>query len=237
MKEKQLITEVISNYEELKRISRKTEYEIYIGGLKSKLDLLYFRKTIMDSIGIISLPILRASFPPTNSFKREIDELEQEIENAEITIRVSENITDRLINIFKIYLNSKYDLDFQNEIAEANKLITENVLQILEKSIKYKFYIIENQIRKGRIYLAQMKDSERDYDTLKKELESIQKETDLNLRKIRLEEVFDRTLNVIYDANLSIKDSKWLRIITYITFLIAIMGVIITLNPFHIFKI
>jgi hypothetical protein len=176
MNEKQLITEVISNYEELKRVSRKTEYEIYIGELKSKLYKLYFRKAIMDSIGNIPLPILGASFPSTNSFKREIDELEQKLENAEITIRVSENITDRVINIFKIYLNSKEDLDFQNEIAEANKLITENVLQILEKSIRFKLDIIENQIRKGRIYLAQMKDSERDYDTLKKDLESIQKD-------------------------------------------------------------
>jgi hypothetical protein len=233
--EKQLITEVISNYEELKRILRKTEYEIHIGELKSKLNNLYFKKIILESLGRIPSPLLVLSIPfspSTDFFNREIDALKKDLENAEITVRVSEEIQDRVISIFKIYLKDETERDILNEITQINKLISENILQTLEKSIDYKLSLIENRIKKGRFYFAQMKDSEKEYDRISKELKSNQRESDLTLRKTKLESLFDQTLNVIYDADLSIKDSKWFRIITYVTLLIAIVGIIIALIHF-----
>lgn len=235
MEEKQLISDLISNYEELKRIVRKTEYEIYIGGLKSKLDNLYLKRMLIESAGNIpNVLLFKYSFSgSTGHFQRKIDELEKELKNAERTVKVSEDITDKVISIFKIYLSCE-KIEVQDEIVQTNKLIMENIVQILEKSINYKMGIIDNLIKKGRIYLAQMKDSEKEYDMVKNELELILKENNLNSKIIKLESIFDKTLNVIYDANLSIKDSKWLRMITYFTLLIAIIGIVIALIQFSI---
>ena len=234
MDEKKLISESIINYEELKRILRKTEYEIYIGELKSKLSNLYFKKMILDSLGSMPFPLLGISLPNINHFNREIDSLERDLEKAEITVDVSEDIQDRVISIFKIYLKDEREKDIQDEIDQINKLIGSNIFQTLEKSIYYKLSLIENRIKKGRLYLAQMKDTEKEYDKIKKELELVKMERNLISNNKKLEDLFDQTVNVIYDADLSIKDSKWGRIITYFTLLITIIGIIIALNPFHI---
>jgi hypothetical protein len=114
-------------------------------------------------------------------------------------------------------------------VAQINTSITDNTLQILEKSIDYKLNFIHEQLNKGRFYLAQMKDSEKMRDNIIEELEQIKEETDTNIRKKHLEEQFDETQNVIRDADLSIKDSKWLRIFTYFGILIAIAATIVAI--------
>ena len=99
----------------------------------------------------------------------------------------------------------------------------------MEKSIDYKLNFIQKQLNKGKLNFAQMKDSEKMRDDIIENLKQIKEETDVNIRKKHLEEQFDETQNVIRDADLSIKDSKWLRRVTYFGILIAIAGIIIAM--------
>ena len=88
MEDKIILTEVITNYEELVRILRKTEYEIYLGELKSKLNNLIFQRTLTETITSITSPIMLLNIFP-NSFpnERRISELKQEFNNAKRPIK------------------------------------------------------------------------------------------------------------------------------------------------------
>ena len=50
--EKIIFNTLLKNYEELQRIIRKTEYEIYVGELKSKLVELKYRKVLSQAMDL-----------------------------------------------------------------------------------------------------------------------------------------------------------------------------------------
>ena len=228
MEEKKILAEVLKNYEELRRILSKTEYEIYLGELKSKLNKLTFKRTLVEAfLGNISLIAGLGRSSSTSNSK--ISELQEELRNAKNTVKVSDEIQDRVFSLFKNYISDK-EFDLKNAVGETNTLITRNILQTLESSIKYQSKIIENRFSIGRFYLAMMKDSQRKYDEIIKKIEDIENENNIETKKRILEEIYDETLVTIYEADLAIKDSKWLRVFTYLGLLLTIIAVVITLT-------
>ena len=229
MEEKEILAKVIINYEELRRILRKTEYEIYLGELKSKLNNLYFKRTLSEALG--SLSLARVSLIGRgSSIDRKISELQEELRNAKNTVKVSEEIQDRVFSLFKNYISENKEFDLRKEVDETNTLITRNFLQTLESSIKYQLEKIENRISKGRLYLAQMKDSQRKYDKVIENFGDTENENNIETKKKNLEEIYDETLDTVYEADLAIKDSKWLRVVVYIGLLLTILALIFSLT-------
>jgi cob(I)alamin adenosyltransferase len=225
MEEKEILAEAIINYEELRRILRKTEYEIYLGELKSKLNNLYFKRTLSEALGSISLARV-SLIGRGSSINRKISELQEELRNAKNTVKVSEEIQDRVFSLFKNYISENKEFDLRKEVDETNTLITRNILQTLESSIKYQLEKIENRISKGRLYLAQMKDSQRKYDKVIEKFEDTENENNIETKKKYLEEIYDETLGTVYEADLAIKDSKWLRVVVYLGLLLTILALI-----------
>ena len=221
MEEKEILAEVITNYGELRRILRKTEYEIYVGELKSKLNNLYFKRTLSEAFA-------RPARSPL--IDRKISDLQEELRNAKNTVKVSEGIQDRVFSLFKNYISENKEFDLRKESDETNTLIIRNILQTLKSSIKYQLERIENRIGKGRLYLAQMKDSQRKYDKIIEKFEDTEKENNIETKKKNLEEIYDETLDTIYEADLAIKDSKWLRIVVYFGLLLTILALIFSLT-------
>jgi len=74
---KDILSDVLKNYDELQKILRKTEYGIYVGELKSKLNMLYLVRTLRQAS-----PILIRVDSLIFSTDRKISELEEELENA-----------------------------------------------------------------------------------------------------------------------------------------------------------
>lgn len=228
---KEVLSDVLKNYDELQRILRKTEYEIYIGELKSKLNNLYLTRTFRQSLfqfQILSFGADELIFPSD----RKISELEVELENAKKIPERSEEIQDKIFSLFRSYINEIAVIDLKKESDETNILITENILQILENATKYQLTNVEKRIKKGRVYLAQMKDTQRKYDKIQRMMENVHNEEDINIKKQNYEKAYDETLDAIYEAELSIKDSKWLRVITYIGLLITLLALILTLSRY-----
>jgi hypothetical protein len=231
MEEKKILAEVLKNYEELRRILSKTEYEIYLGELKSKLNNLTFKQTLVEALGNISVmgSGLRSIFS-ISTINSKISELQEELRNAKNTVEVSDEIQDRVFSLFKNHISENKEFDLKNAVGETNTLITGNILQTLKSSIKYQLIIIENRFSIGRFYLAMMKDSQRKYDEIIKKIEDIENENNIETKKRILEEIYDETLVTIYEADLAIKDSKWLRVFTYLGLLLTIIAVVITLT-------
>ena len=234
MEEKIILTEVITNYEELVRILRKTEYEIYLGELKSKLNNLIFQRTLTETIKGITSPIMLINiFPNFFPTERRIIELKEEFKNAKRPIKVSEEIQDRVFSLFKNYIYQNEDFELLIEAEKTNTLIKVSILETLENSIDYQIKKIKNRINKGRLYLAQMKDSEKRYDKIIEKFEAI-KEENIEINKEYLEEIYDETVDTIYDSDLAIKDSKWLMLTVYFGLLLGIMALLFTLVQYFI---
>jgi len=141
----------------------------------------------------------------------------------------SEEIQDKIFSLFRNYINEITQIDLKKEAVETNILITENILQTLENATKYQLTNIEKRINKGRVYLAHMKDSQRKYDNIQKIMENVRDEEDPNIKKQIYEKAYDATSDAIYETDIAIKDSKWLRLITYLGLLITILALILTL--------
>ena len=232
MEEKKILAEVLKNYEELRRILRKTEYEIYLGELKSKLNNLTFKRTLVEALGNISVIVSglhRSSFS-ISTINSKISELQEEIRNAKNTVKVSDEIQDRVFSLFKNHISEIKEFDLKKAVGETNTLITRNILQTLESSIKYQLKKIENRFSIGRFYLAMMKDSQRKYDEIIEKIKDIENENNIETKKRILEEIYDETFVTIYEADLAIKDSKWLRAFTYLGLLLTIIALVITLT-------
>ena len=228
---KDTLSDVLKNYDELQSILRKTEYEIYVGELKSKLNSLYLVRTLRQNLfgmSILSIRVDTLIF----STDRKITELEEELKNAKKITKGSEEIQDKIFSLFRNYINGITVIDLKKEADETNILITENILQTLENATKYQLTNVEKRISKGRVYFAQMKDTQRKYDKIQRIMENVPNEEDANIKKQNYEKAYDETLDAIYEAELAIKDSKWLRVITYLGLLITILALIITLSRY-----
>ena len=201
-----------------------------LGELKSKLNNLTFKQTLLEALGNITLRGSGLNIFPISKINSKISELEAELRNAKSTVKVSDEIQDRVFSSFKNYISGNKEFDLKNAVGETNTLITGNILQTLKSSIKYQLIIIENRFSIGRFYLAMMKDSQRKYDEIIKKIEDIENENNIETKKRILEEIYDETLVTIYEADLAIKDSKWLRVFTYLGLLLTIIAVVITLT-------
>jgi hypothetical protein len=230
MEERIILTEVITNYEELVRILRKTEYETYLGELKSKLNKLLFQRILNETItASITSPIMLINiFPNKFPSEKRISELKEEFNNAKRPIEVSEEIQDKVFSLFKNYINQNKDFELLVEAEKTNALIKISIFETLENSIIYQIKKIKSRINEGRFYLAQMKDSERRYDKIIEKFEDI-KEENIEINTEHLEEIYDETIDTIYESDLAIKDSKWLRLTVYFGLLIGILALIFAL--------
>jgi len=229
MEERIILTEVITNYEELVRILRKTEYETYLGELKSKLNILIFQRILNETITGITSPIMHINiFPNKFPSEKRISELKEEFNNAKRPIKVSEEIQDKVFSLFKNYINQNKDFELLVEAEKTNALIKISIFETLENSIIYQIKKIKSRINEGRFYLAQMKDSEKRYDKIIEKFEAI-KEENIEINKEHLEEIYDETIDTIYESDLAIKDSKWLRLAVYFGLLIGILALIFAL--------
>jgi hypothetical protein len=234
--EKDILRSLLENYEELQRIIRKTEYEVYVGELKSKLEDLNYLKIIYQTLDIYPFtPILTLlSFLPIPLFgsfhnlDHKISCLQDEISNAEKEIAIKYEILDRFFHFLKFCVDENEIMNIKKEAEAINTEIQKNIEDTLESSLQYKLKVLERKLSKGRIYLAQMKDSQRKYNSIKKNLYSISGER-INLKASDYEILYDKTSKAIYEADLAIEDSKWLRRITYFSLLIAIIGILLTL--------
>jgi hypothetical protein len=212
-----LLLQAIANYEELNRILRKVDYEIYVGGLRSKLDVL--KDDDFDFF-------LARTFPSSFQVPKKVKRLQSEIKYAEKPIKFSEDVQDKIIFIFKSFIVGGTDIT--SDIIAINGLVEENILQILNGSIEYKFVLIEERIKRGRRLLAQMRDCEKRFDDAKNKFALLDEEgQNSESTKKNLEELFDEVTDIIYDADLAVKDAYWLRIITYLALIVTVFGGVI----------
>jgi hypothetical protein len=236
--EKIIFNTLLKNYEELQRIIRKTEYEIYVGELKSKLIELKYRKVLSQAMDLyptslfypftsllLVLPI--AFLSSFHDIDRKISDLQYEISNAEKKITVGHEILHRILLFLKLCVNENEVTNIEKEAQAINIEIQKSIIGTLESSLQYKIKTLESRLSKGRIYLAQMKDSQRKYDSIKKNLYSITGDN-LDLKASEYEKLYDETSEAIYEADLSIKDSKWLRVVTYSSLIVGVIGVVLT---------
>ena len=198
--EKDILADVILQYKELRRIVRKTGCEIHLGELKSKLNSLYFKRALSTAFMVGSY-----------SINNEILKLKVDLINALQTVETSEEIQDRMFQLLDNYIQGNEGSNLQKELDEINALITANILQILKTLIKYKLERIENRISASKLHFINMKGVLGEYDRLYENFEKIRHGTNKEIQKENLEELYDEILDVLYEADLAIKDSKWLN--------------------------
>jgi hypothetical protein len=198
--EKEILADVVMNYKEFRRIFRKTGCEIHLGELKSKLNNLYFKRAL-------SAALMAESYSITN----EILKLKVEFVNTLKMVKVSKEIEDIIFNVFENYMHDNGGSYLRKEVDKTNSLITVHILQILKSSIKYQLGIIENRISVGKLHFVEMKDTRLKYYKIFEKFENIKYETNNEAEKKLLEEVYDETLDIVYEADSAIKNSKWLN--------------------------
>jgi len=228
---KVIINTLIENYDVFKEIMKYTEYETYVGELKSELEKARLSKKLWQlfetTYSYNSFFGVLFRFPNINNYDKKISNLQNQITKAESQLLQKYEVADQILLLFKGYVNETNDRNLLVDIEKINLNILKITFEVLKSSTAHQLNKLEDKISKGKMYLAQMKDAKIDFDKIIIKMSKFDS-IEANKKNIsELKVLHGEVLNALYKADLSIEDSKWLRVITYFGFSVTVLGFVI----------
>lgn len=216
---KEKLEHLLDEYEELQKIYREIEFEIYLGEVRSKyysFNLIQLNNPYIGPGPASFLTEAKYLFGLRfGKLKNDIIRLEKKLEEGKKTLGQFDIISGNIFSLMKSYLKGN-STDVGLTINGISKSIEEQTLAILSIRTEYNLEKVSELIWRGRyIYLTSMKETEKKKDMATATFQSASASSEYHNKKQILEEAFRASKEAIYDGNLSLKDAKALRILAW----------------------